>query len=281
MVHNGVTADSSNPCTALVMANGFDDKTVMVDHVVRREVKDPFAYYPENILRCHEQHLSTVRNHMRAPVEVVYGVPTWNRTLQYLQGKLQPLDLWGSYKGIRLFLEWDSVETSELTGERQLQRFPIAAFHPQNLLRGWSNSLKPAQDTLLEVAYRLDEVGFVPRFFQANTWQKQIDVLPYAHFAANKPFEHQSRLALKALHALSLADADPDVRKRSTRLYAILSSDQQRLVRTGGDQASLEAPFVSRSLSPSASRTTIWPRKSKVPLVLSPERQRKPRRSII
>jgi hypothetical protein len=99
-VRNGHTADSSNPCTALVMANGFDDKNIMLDHVLRREVKDPFVNYPEDILACHEQHLSIVRNHMLASVEVVYGVPTWKRTLQYLQGRLQPFDLWSRYKGI-------------------------------------------------------------------------------------------------------------------------------------------------------------------------------------
>jgi hypothetical protein len=131
------------------MANGFDNKIIMVDHVVRREVKDPFIYYPEDILACHEQHLSMVRNHMLAPVEVVYGVPTWKRTQKYLQGRLQPLDLWGSYKGIRLFLEWDSVETADRTSERQLKRFLIAAFHPQNLLKAWSNSFKAAQDTFV------------------------------------------------------------------------------------------------------------------------------------
>lgn len=202
---------------------------------------------------------------MLAPVEVVYGVPTWKRTLQYLQGRLQPLDLWGSYKGIRLFLEWDSVETADRTSERQLQRFLIAAFHPQNLLRGWSNSFKPAQDTLLEVAYSLAKVRFVPQFFEANVWQKQIDVLPYAHFAANKPSEHESRLALNAFHALSLTDADPEVRKRSTRLHAVLTSDLKRLVRIGGDQASPKAPFTPPSLSPSASRTIMWPRKFNFP----------------
>lgn len=264
-VRNGSTADSSNPCTAIVMANGFDNKIIIVDHVVRREVKDPFIYYPEDILACHEQHLSMVRNHMLAPVEVVYGVPTWERTQKYLQGRLQRLDLWGSYKGIRLFLEWDSAETADRTSERQLQRFLIAAFHPQNLLKAWSNSFKAAQDTLLEVAYSLAEVRFVPQSFEAGVWQKQIDVLPCAYFAANKPYEHESRLALEALHALSLTDAGPDVRKRSIRLHAILNSELERLVRSEGNQASPEAPFTPPSLSPSASTTILWPRKLKLP----------------
>ena len=182
---NGCTADASNPCTALVMANAFDDNIVMVDHVVRREVKDPFVYYPEDILLCHEQHLSIVREHMGAPVAVVYGVPTWNRTLRYLEGKLQPLDLWGSYKGIRLFMEWDSAETADRTSERELKRFLVAAFHPQNLLRAWSRTFKSKQDKLLEVAYNLAHLQFAPRFFEESIWRRKIDILPYAHFAIN------------------------------------------------------------------------------------------------
>jgi hypothetical protein len=69
------------------------------------------------------------------------------------------------------------------------------------------------------VAYSLAEVRFVPQFFEAGVRQKKIDVLPCAYFAANKSYEHESRLALKALHALSLTDADSEVRKRSIRLY--------------------------------------------------------------
>ncbi|KEF60886.1 uncharacterized protein A1O9_02450 [Exophiala aquamarina CBS 119918] len=259
-VRNGVTADSSDPCTALVIANGFDDTNIMVHHVVRREVKDPFTYYPEDILACHEQHLSIVRSHMIAPVEVVYGVPTWKRTLQYLQGRIQPFDVLGSYKGIRLFLDWDSAEKTDCANERQLKRFLIAVFHPQNLLRAWSNSYKPAQDTLLEVAYNLAEVQFVPQFFETHLWQKQIDVLPHAHFAANKMREHEARLALIVLHGLLLTSEDPEVRKKSTRLHALLTSDLTRLVNGRGDQASLEGAFTPPSLSPSASTTTIWPR---------------------
>jgi len=216
-VRNGVTADSSSPCTALIMANGFNDETVMMDHVARREVNDPFVYYPEDILACHEHHLTIVRDHMAAPVEVVYGIPTWKRTVQYLQGKLQPFDLWGSYKGIRLFLEWDSMEKTDSTNQRHLKRFLISAFHPQNFLRAWSNNYKPIQDALLEVAYNLAEVEFVPHFLCTRKWQEQIDVLPHAHYAVNKQPEHQSKLALIALHRSLLSEPDLNVRKKSTR----------------------------------------------------------------
>ena len=70
-VRNGSTADPSNPCTAIVMANGFDDKPIIMDHVIRREVRDPFIYYSEDILACREQHLFMACNRMLASVEVV------------------------------------------------------------------------------------------------------------------------------------------------------------------------------------------------------------------
>lgn len=113
----------------------------------------------------------------------------------------------------------------------------------------------------MEVAYSLAKVRFVPQFFSATTWQKQIAVLPYAHFAMDKPLEHEARLALTALHSHLLTAADPEVRARSIRLHALLTSDLERLVSGRGDQASPEAPFAPTALSPFASMTTIWPRK--------------------
>ncbi|KAF7502145.1 hypothetical protein GJ744_006889 [Endocarpon pusillum] len=158
------------------------------------------------------------------------------------------MDLWGSYKGVRLFLEWDSVETADRISETQLQRFLIAAFHPQNLLKAWSNNFKASQDTLLEVAYSLSEIRFVPQFFETGVWQKQIDILLWTYFAVNKPYKHKSRLVLKALHALLLKNADPEVRRRSIRLHTILTSEIKQLLRNKGYQASSEALFTPPSV---------------------------------
>lgn len=80
----------------------------------------------------------------------------------FLQGRLQPLDLWGSYEGVRLFLEWDSVEIADSTSKGQLQRSLIAASHSQNLSKARSNKFKVAQDILREIIYSLVEVRSVP-----------------------------------------------------------------------------------------------------------------------
>ena len=34
-VHDGITADETSPCTALILAYGFDEGSVMIDHTAR------------------------------------------------------------------------------------------------------------------------------------------------------------------------------------------------------------------------------------------------------
>ena len=80
-VRNGSTADSSNPCTAIVMANGFDNKIIMVDHVVRGEVKDPPIYYPEDILACVYEYDDS--SEISIPITFRYSYYTFSITLIY------------------------------------------------------------------------------------------------------------------------------------------------------------------------------------------------------
>ena len=134
---NRACADTTNPCTARVMANAFNRNGILFDHCSRREVVDSFVYYTKDILACHEGHLSQIRNNMQASVEIVYGIPTWER--QYLlQNKLQALDLWGPYEGITIYLEYKNVQENFSETSRRLRRFLISAFHSQNIIRAWS-----------------------------------------------------------------------------------------------------------------------------------------------
>ena len=109
---NGVCADGTSRCTQLVMANGYNEDVVLFDHCSRRESVDPFLYYTDDILACHERYLLQIRNNMLAPVEIVYGVPTWERTQNLLQGNLQHFDLWGTCKGITIYLEWENIRAN-------------------------------------------------------------------------------------------------------------------------------------------------------------------------
>lgn len=143
---NGASADPTNPCTALAMANGYNGNGILFDHCSRREVVDPFVYYTKDILACHEGYMSQIRNHMHAPVEIVYGIPTWERTQHLLKNKLEALDLWGSYEGITIYLEWENVQENLGENSRLLRRFLISAFHPQNMMRAWSKSYAAEQE---------------------------------------------------------------------------------------------------------------------------------------
>lgn len=87
-VHDGITADETSPCTALILAYGFDEGSVMIDHTARREyMTDPISDYPSEILACHENHLAIVRHNMLAPVEVLYGSPVQIRMDQLVRPK--------------------------------------------------------------------------------------------------------------------------------------------------------------------------------------------------
>ena len=105
--HNGETADPTNPCIGLVMANAFvRGKTLIYDHPARREVVDGSVDYPEHILRCHEAWLLKIRRNMLAKVEILYGRPIQGRKLNICD--LEWLPLWGRHSGIAVYMEWMS-----------------------------------------------------------------------------------------------------------------------------------------------------------------------------
>ena len=100
---------------------------------------------------------------MHAVVEIAYGIPTWKRTQSLPQDKLQALDLWGTYGGMTIYVEWENVQDDSSESSGRLRRFLIAAFHPQTIMRAWSKTYAAGQDRLLEVGYRLAGIEFVPR----------------------------------------------------------------------------------------------------------------------
>lgn len=70
--YHGETADPTTPCIALIMANTFvNGKTLIFDHLARREITDGLVDYPVNILACHEDWLFKIRKNMEAKVEIL------------------------------------------------------------------------------------------------------------------------------------------------------------------------------------------------------------------
>jgi hypothetical protein len=101
----------------MIIANTFvRGKTLIFDHISRREIVDGLEIYPQNILNCHETWLSKIRSNMAAEVEIIYCKKVRERMLQIYD--LEPLPLWGEYEGIVLYLEWiqnDTITAGYLT----------------------------------------------------------------------------------------------------------------------------------------------------------------------
>lgn len=142
--HTGETADVSNPCVWLIMANAYEPgETLIFDHLARREVDDGLTRYPKHILACHEDWLGKIRAKMSAYVEIGYGRAVENRMLQTLD--LEPLQLWGEHTGINLYLEWGMPEGAS----KKLKRIIVFAIHPQMFCLPWGKSDAVLQDRLL------------------------------------------------------------------------------------------------------------------------------------
>jgi hypothetical protein len=72
--YNEETEDDTNPRVWLIMANNFvPGKTLIFDHLARREIVDGLKMYPKEILACHERWLSRIRESISSKVEIVYG----------------------------------------------------------------------------------------------------------------------------------------------------------------------------------------------------------------
>lgn len=231
-VRDGFTADETSPCTALIIALGFDESSVMIDHTARRVYQaEPIRDYPSEILACYENYLATVRQNMVAPVEVIYG----NHVQQRMNQLIRPtyLDLWGSYEGITLHLEREFPGAGNPQNQGRLLRFLIYAKHPQCFLSAWGKKWAIEQDRILSVAYRLACVTFTENLLQKRAWQQLINIKPHSHYAINEKFEKESLKAiLEVQNQLSKSD-DFNVAKKALRVKTLTKKLNPQIVESG------------------------------------------------
>lgn len=77
------------------MRNGFETgRTLIFDHLARREKSevDGINAYTPDILKCHEDFVKSVRKHMLATVEVVWGAKVCRRMKLMYQLRRSPLE---------------------------------------------------------------------------------------------------------------------------------------------------------------------------------------------
>lgn len=191
--HNGDTEDETNPCIWLIMANTFDKgKTLIYDHLARREGSDGLKEYPPPILQCHEEWLSTIRQRMKAKIEIAYGRCVHARMLKTMA--LDSLQLWGDFQDVKLYLEWTSRDVTP----RKLLRLIVFAFHPQVFLQPWGKKYATSQDRLLWVAHTLSKLNYSYGFYQKLHWSIVNRFPKLAHYAQAKELQF---LATKAVEA--------------------------------------------------------------------------------
>ncbi|KAF1963756.1 hypothetical protein CC80DRAFT_12593, partial [Byssothecium circinans] len=182
--HEGETEDATSSCVWMIIANNFvPGKTFIFDHLSRRESVDGLQIYPQTILDLHETWLSKIRSNMAAKVEVVYGNKVRDRMSQIYD--LEPLQLWGEYEGIVLYLEWLSIGT---VFGKSLARLVVPAYHPQTFLSPGGARYSARQDTILRVAHELAGLAYKDGFYKNfnTTMINKSGVRPHHYITSSK-----------------------------------------------------------------------------------------------
>lgn len=120
-----VTDDLSNPTIRLLHECGLSSShCFMFDDICRRDrTKDCLFFYTEDVRRPHKDFARSVRDNMSAVVEICFGEEVFKEIFKVVY--LVRFPLWGVFKSVRLWLEFDD---SNLISMR---RFIIQAYHPQ------------------------------------------------------------------------------------------------------------------------------------------------------
>jgi len=131
-------ADTTNPYINMLLQSGFNTtNSLFFDHIARRDNVDGFKSYPQSVLTCHERFLEEIRSSMKAEVEIVYGEAIRERMLD--TQNFEALPLWGKYKEVPVYLEWQSTEIEDHTAPIKLRRFILFAHHPAAFLLPWGS----------------------------------------------------------------------------------------------------------------------------------------------
>lgn len=144
------------------------DKCFIFDQICRRDrTDDCLYYYTEEIRKIHEEFVLNIRRNMSAVVEICWGVNVRNRMKKLVD--FSQLNLWGSYEGVELYLEFSSK------GE-QIIRFVLFVNHPQYFVyagrtseagMNFRQTKARLQDLHLTAAARLGGMAIEEHFYES------------------------------------------------------------------------------------------------------------------
>lgn len=204
-------ADSTSLSISQIMSAGFTPERFLIyDHTFRRDPVDGIAAYPPDVLAIHENFTSEVRNHMAAAVDVVWGAVVRERMKKI--HRLEELQLWGQYRDVSIFLEW------ELDVNR-LRRFVIFVCHPEAMLYGEPETLGKKQDLHLQVAARLAKVSIHENFYEQVYRPKDHKFLSGAELAQRNALNKEAIAQLEKVASRSGPPAKPGRQRRNGTPY--------------------------------------------------------------
>lgn len=161
------TGDVTNCSIAQIMLVGYKpgESCPLYDHLFRREASDGFKRYPQQILEIHETFTTTLRAEMNAVIDVCWGCAVKNRMLRTL--KLEPLQLWGKFDQVQIFLEWKH-DPGEIPNDKQLVRFVVFVAHAEAMIYATRTTLGRKQDLYLTAASRIGGLLIDEHFYEVN-----------------------------------------------------------------------------------------------------------------
>lgn len=120
-----VTDDPTNPTIQILRECGLSSEhCFMFDEICRRErTDDCLLFYTENLRRPHREFSRVIRENMHATVEICFGEEVFKEISK--SAHLVRFPLWGMFKSVRLWLEFDDPNLLSM------RRFVIQAYHPQ------------------------------------------------------------------------------------------------------------------------------------------------------
>lgn len=169
------TFDLSNASIQQIERAGFNPSNALfIDQIARRDNSDHVQeVYTEDLWQIHERFLREVWNHMQANVVICWGSAVRCRLLGTPERpgwlkNVEAVNLWGRYKGVKLFLEL----TPDL---KSMKRFIVFVKHPAFFF--YIQSTLPcaikrreiygrAQDLALEVAAKLGQIQIEAGFYK-------------------------------------------------------------------------------------------------------------------
>ncbi|GAM34766.1 hypothetical protein TCE0_015r02557 [Talaromyces pinophilus] len=220
--------DISNPSICQVSKAGFSSGNAFIfDHIARRDLsEDVRLFYNDELITVHEDFMLSLRRAMTAKIEVCWGKEVCIRMKKLL--KLAPLRLWGEFKDVELWLEFD---------HDNVIRIIVFANHPQYFMYSTGDRFRQTegrkQDIILSVAAKMANLTIMQNFYEVHHKPSTYGRLKRHELELVKKLEADADTQLKAAFPTKYSDIEliaakyTEARERLTMSQTIRAGSEQ------------------------------------------------------